>query len=118
MRQFVIGQIHGLAECAGSLRQHLETLAIEARIIGKLMGDAEERDFLHVDGGLAGVGERGAIEIAVANARELECVIRFDGANLGLGGPDVEGRRGGEGQGAEIEGEEADHSITLALFVG
>ncbi len=36
------------------------------------MRDAEERDFLDVDRGLAGVGERGAVEVALADAGELE----------------------------------------------
>ena len=49
VRQFVVGQIHGLAERAGGLGEHLETLAVERGVIGEIVGDAEEGDFLDVD---------------------------------------------------------------------
>ena len=110
--QFVVGEIDGLAESAGGLGEHLEALAVERGGIGEIVRDAEERDLLDVHGRLAGIGEAGAIEVALAVAGELEGCCGLDGADLRFGMPDIQRRRGGERQHTgEKKGERAKHAL-------
>ena len=114
--ELVVADVDRLAECAGGLREHLETFAVERGGVGQIVRDPEERDFGDVDRRLAGVGETRAEEIAGALRGELDGGSGFDGADFGFGGPDVERGGGGESEGGEEEGGGwAEHSNTLAL---